>query len=54
MKRKYNDPRGPLYKKMTFTQRYETEILCVSCVVIVSLLFIAAFANIHPTIEMVI
>lgn len=48
--KKYSDPRGPLYKKMSFSQRYETEIIFFSCVFMVALVFLVALASITPTI----
>lgn len=53
-KRRFNDPRGPLYRKMSFTERYETELIFWSGIFIIALVFLVALATITPTIASVI
>lgn len=53
-KRRYTDPRGPLYRKMTFGEKYETEIIFFTGVFIIALLFLVALACVTPTVASVI
>lgn len=52
--RKFQDPRGPLYRKMSFTERYETEIIMGAGFSIVLSIFAIAALSVPATVAAVI
>lgn len=52
--RKYRDPRGPLYRRMTFTERYSTELMIMLGLFSIFVLFLLMMWSIPSTIASVV